>query len=138
MVRAWFTPFIEYARQFSDKGDAGVMALFLNLRSPLQLNETWRIGRPYLELLQKLYGDRANAIYKERYDAVAEKDKDILAEMPNEARRRQYIHRRIVTGEEVQQLLSQGYDGITLIKSSPLLVITANILKHQRFTSRRL
>lgn len=108
----YLTPYKEYANQFSDKGEQGIMPLFLNLRKPLTLTSTWRIGRPYLELLQKLYGEQADDIYQERYDAVTERDKNILADMPNDAKRRQYIHRRIVTGDEVNQLLAQGYDGI--------------------------
>ena len=106
----YLTPFTEYASQFSDAGTGGLIPLFLNIRNPLVLTTTWRIGQPYLELLQIMYGENADRIYHERYEAVADRDRDILATMPK-WKQGQYIHRRIITGEEIERLLI-SHDGI--------------------------
>ena len=123
----YLTPFAEYAKQFSDQGTGGIVPLFLNMRNPLVLKTTWRIGRPYLELLEIMYGNRAKEIYHQRYDYVADKDKEILATMP-EWKQNQYIHRRIVTAEEVRKIFTH-YDGINW-DDGEYSIIDPNKIKH--------
>ena len=92
------------------------MRLFLNLRNPIFLTTK----NPAIELLQKLYGDKAEEIYNERYQTVYDRDfeefnrrvknGEITGDLEKNFDR--YIRRRIITGEEVKRLLAQGFDGI--------------------------
>ena len=66
----YLTPNKNYTSSFANEGkNRVVMPLFLNLRNPLIITS----ANPIREILQELYGERAEAIYQERYNAVYNK-----------------------------------------------------------------
>ena len=113
----YLTPYQLYANDYL-RGKLGViMPLFVNIRNPLIVKST----NPIIELLSMLYGDKAQAIFDERYKEIHDREYESfvkrLGEGKIEANIEQdfdrVIKRYILRNDELQTLLAQGnYDGI--------------------------
>ena len=85
----YFTSSKNYASRYTNYGDDGLMRLFLNIRNPLEV----KTDNPAKEILNVIYGDRAENVYKRR----EQKDDRIT---------------NIVTGSDIKKLQEAGYDGV--------------------------
>ena len=65
----YFTPYKLYAKDYLRGKPGVIMALFMNMRNPLFVKTT----NPVIELLAQLYGDKAEAIFNERYAKMRER-----------------------------------------------------------------
>ncbi len=126
----YLTPYKAYANDYLRGKKGVIMPLFINMRNPLLVTST----NPAIELLEKLYGKRANAIFDERYNEIHDRlaadfsrrlsNGEITSQIEQDFDR--VIKRYIVNDEELQKLLSQGnYDGIAWLDDEELQELMA-------------
>ena len=115
----YLTPYKNYANEYTKRADKGVvMELFLNVRNPLVVKTT----NPIMELLNILYGDKAEAIFNERYEKIRTRELENFNQNLKNGKIKgavdqnldRIIKRYIITDDELQKILEQGnYDGIS-------------------------
>lgn len=114
----YFTPYKAYAEDYTKRGDNGlVMELYLNIRNPVIVKTT----NPMMELLTMLYGDRAESVFKYRYEKIRAREVDNFNRKMNAGEIKgavdqnldRVVKRYIISDEELQEIFSRGkYDGI--------------------------
>lgn len=127
----YFTPYKLYANDYLRGKHGVVMPVFMNMRNPLQVRTT----NPIMELLTRLYGDRAQAVYNNRYKEIYNRElKDFQERAKSgqpisavEADLDRIVKRYIIQPDELKQLLDHGkYDGIAWHDAEELQELQAN------------